>query len=48
MRTPLSNILAGLIVHNAGYNVGFASLATIALIGIIVCYFGLNETMTKV
>ena len=43
----LSNVLAGYIVHRAGYNAGFASLSVIAIIGIIVCYFGLKETMIK-
>jgi MFS family permease len=40
----LSNILAGWIVHTAGYNAGFISLALIAVFGLVICYFGLPET----
>jgi len=40
----LSNILAGWIVHAAGYSAGFISLALIAGVGLVICYFGLPET----
>jgi len=43
----LSNVLAGSIVQAAGYNAGFISLAIIALVGLIICYFGLPETRNR-
>jgi MFS family permease len=42
--SALSNLLAGFIVHAHGYNAGFTSLAFIALLGLLICYFGLPET----
>ena len=39
-----SNILAGQIVHTAGYSAGFMSLALIAVVGLLICYCGLPET----
>lgn len=39
-----SNLLGGWLVHNAGYGVGFTSLAFIGWLGLVICYFGLPET----
>jgi MFS family permease len=40
----LSTALAGMVVVRAGYSVAFLTLGAVALIGLVVCYFGLPET----
>ncbi|MEH2378876.1 MAG: MFS transporter [Nostoc sp.] len=44
----LSNVLAGFVVKNAGYNVGFLILAAIAVVALGVFWFCVPETKTGV
>ncbi len=43
----LSNLLAGFVVQQAGYNAGFLLLATIAAVALGVFWFAVPETKTK-
>ena len=43
----LSNLLAGFVVQQAGYNAGFLLLAAIALVALGVFWFAVPETKTK-
>lgn len=43
----LSNLLAGYVVKNAGYNVGFLMLAAIAVVALAVFWFAVPETQVR-
>jgi MFS family permease len=43
----LSNLLAGYVVKNAGYNAGFLMLAAIAILALAVFWFAVPETKTR-
>jgi MFS family permease len=43
----LSTTLAGLVVVHAGYNAAFLTLAGIAILGVLVSFFGMHETLPQ-
>jgi MFS family permease len=43
----LSTTLAGLVVVHAGYNAAFLTLAGIAILGVLVFFFGMPETLPR-